>query len=590
MSSTPPGPPESEGWHAAQQPGGLPGPHDAGGWGGSPAGSAPADPISGGSHRAAKIAGLATVLTLIAGGGAFAVYKTDPFHLFTSGPQAAQALPANAIFYLGVDMDPSAEQKVKAIQFLNHFPAFSDQAHVDADTDLRERLISEALASSECDLSYDSDISPWLGNKFGVALLPGTDGDTPTPVAALEVTDDAAARRGLDKLGSCADASSGETGYAFVGDYVVMAETQDVADAAASSTKDAALADDGNFKNDMDALGDLGVATLWSDVAATADAYGGRIPAAAPGLESGIDLAKSTYQRAAATFRFESDHAEMVASVFGDTADIDHGTNQVVGLPSSTVFAMSESGGGKRLAASWDDIMAAASADGDMQEQLSDFEAQTGFTLPDDLETLLGDNLLLSVDGDGLTSDAVQQQDLAQVGVGVRFTSDPDDLQALYERLTATLDQNTEVNPPFAKKDTDDGMVVASNDDYAAELAALDGGLGGSDAFQSVTDDASSKEFVAYFDWNAVEDEILQAAEDGSASSEVVANLRPLRAFGLTVETDGDYTTTVMRLSVDDQGWAGRSRRGVSSATRPCAPCWSPVAKEPLRSHAARPA
>ena len=38
--------------------------------------------------------------------------------------QAAEAIPADAVFYVGIDLDPSAEQKINALRFLNHFPAF----------------------------------------------------------------------------------------------------------------------------------------------------------------------------------------------------------------------------------------------------------------------------------------------------------------------------------------------------------------------------------------------------------------------------------------------------------------------------------
>ena len=166
------------------------------------------------------------------------------------------------------------------------------------------------------------------------------------------------------------------------------------------------------------------------DVGSTADAQGL------------IDLIKSKYSRAAVTLRFSDDHVDVVSAVQGDDAlDIDHGDNEVVDLPDSTVFAMSMAGGGDAVARSWDDTLKAARAvDAQIDDQLSQFERQTGFDLPTDLETLLGDNILFAVDRDGLSPAAISSGGPGSINAGARFTGDKAKLDALYDKITGADD------------------------------------------------------------------------------------------------------------------------------------------------------
>lgn len=558
--------PAGHGGPGGYDPGGYP-PGGPGGYGpGGPGG--PPDYLGGGpggqppyrepsaKSRGVKAAIIATVLALVVGGGAFAFYKLDPFNLLTAGPQAAEALPANAIFYVGVDLEPSAEQKIAALRFLNHFPAFREEMRLDDENaDVRRRVFEEATKDAEdpacAAINYDADIAPWLGGKFGVAGVPGPRGGTEEPdvMVALEVTDRDAASVGLEKLRSCSDEFEDGYGFAFTGDYAVLAETQPLADQFAASADDASLADDDDFNSDMESLGDLGVATMWVDIAGSIDAFG----SVAPGSDE-MDFLRTAYQRGAATIRFSSDSVDVVTAIYGDTPSIDHGANQIVDLPESTVFAVSEAGGGDRLDASWDDIMSAAKeeAGADIETQISQFEAETGLALPEDLSTLLGDNIMFAIDSEGLTAEAIEAEDPSLFNAGVRFTTDPAALNAIYDKVLALVDADAQQSLPFVKRDADDGIVIASNDGYAERLAELDGGLGDSGEFQSVTDDAAGKEFVFFFNWDSVEDQILQAAENTGTPPDVIENLEPLRAFGITADVEGDYLISTYRLSVND--------------------------------------
>lgn len=499
--------------------------------------------------RGIKVLLITAVLALIAGGGAFAFYQADPLHMFGEEPQAAEALPADALFYLGVDMNPSASQKVKALQFLNHFPAFRDEAKLDEDSDVRDRLFSEALAETDCPgVTYEDTMKPWLGDKFGMALMRPADGDSePDVVVAVQVTDEAKASDSLSRLADC-ESDSAEFGFAFAGEYVLLAESDELADKFAGDAADRSLADDGEFQADMESLGDLGVATLWVDVEDSIDIAAAEILGRGNDMDDRFGLLKDKYQRVAATFRFESDAAEIATTVFGDSAEISHGDNQIATLPESSVLAMSQAGGSDRLEASWEDIKALAESEGvDFEAELAEFEAETGFSMPDDLETVLGDNIMFVADAEGLTPEALESEQFDALNAGIRFTGDAEAQKALYDEVSQLLMSGGGL--PLTALEADDGFVMATNDSYAETLKELDGDLGSSAAFQSVIDDPEGKEAVFYFNWDLVEDQVIDSVAD---DPEFADNLKPLRAVGVTAEVDGDYTRIITTVSVND--------------------------------------
>jgi uncharacterized protein DUF3352 len=514
-------------------------------------------------------AAIGTVMALVVGGGAYAFYRIDPMHLFRAGPQAAEAVPADALAYAGVDLDPAATQKIDALRFLNHFPGFQDVADVkDERDDIRKAILTDAIDSLGCDgVSYGDTIEPWLGDKFGFAAMPPVSGTDPEPLAAIEVKDRDAAKDGIDSLVTCArdsGAAGDDFGYAFTGDYVLIASSQDLANRYAAEASHSSLADDGDFQADMDAVGDPGVASAWVDIAGLLDlvpkqpldggGFGGDL--GAPGNEQGlIDLIKARYSRAAVTLRFSSDHVDVVSAVHSDDPlDIEHGDNEVVDLPDSTVFAMSMAGGGDAVAKSWDDSLEAARAvDAQIDDQLQRFEGHTGLDLPADLETLLGDNILVAVDRDGLSASALNTGGPGSINAGARFTGDKARIDALYDKITALMSDVAGERSPFSKADFDRGLAVASNEAYAQTLADLDGDLGDSQNFQSVIRDGADQDVVLFFNWDLVEDEIVDSMRQlGPGASDVVDNIRPLRAFGITADTQGDYTVSHLVVSVND--------------------------------------
>jgi hypothetical protein len=507
------------------------------------------------SRRGLKVLVLTVVLTLLVGGGAFAFFVVDPFHLFRSGPQPAEAFPADAVFYAGVDLDPKASQKVDALRFLNHFPSFRDNAGLtDANADIADRVIGKAMADLDCPgVTYQDDVKPWLGERFGLAVMPRSGQDKEPVAFAIQVSDEDAARKGIEALNSCdvpldPTSDGSPMGIAFVHGYLLLAETQAQADAYAKSANEHSLADDADFKADLDSLGDLGVATTWVDVAGIVDTFADEIP-----LGSGLGEVGASLPRVAATFRFASDHIEIATSIHGKVSAVDEDPNPVVKLPDSTVFAMSESGGGQRLADTWQrSIDELRKREPSIDDEIDQFQAETGLRIPTDLETVLGRNLMVALDKQGLSADALEQGGLPALNLGVRFTNDPAKLDALYAKISDLIRSSTGSDSPLVKKDFDDGIAIATNAHYAEEIGALEGDLGDSDAFRSVVPDGTGQEFVAFLNFDAIKPLILQQMREDSESADTIANVQPVKAFGITVDVDGDYAHFTMRMSVDD--------------------------------------
>ena len=200
-------------------------------------------------RRGAKVVVLAVVLAVLVAGSAVAFYKTDPFHLFRAGPQAAVAIPSGALFYAGVDLNPAAKQKVNALLFLRHFPDLADKSGLqDENVDLRRVFVTNHSVRQVCPgLTYDGDFKPWLGDKFGVAGMPGASaGAAPNLVIAVQIINKAKAEEFLDTLRTC-KATVPTFGAAFVDNYLLLAQTQQLADRYADAAQQSSLADNTDY-------------------------------------------------------------------------------------------------------------------------------------------------------------------------------------------------------------------------------------------------------------------------------------------------------------------------------------------------------
>lgn len=490
------------------------------------------------------VGGVAALVLALVGG---VTYGLQTFS--GGGARPADVLPAGAFAYAEIDLDPPAGQKVDGFRFLRQFPDLRDKLSGD---DLR-KAVFEAVAPQAGwgDLDYESDVEPWLGQRLGVGVYPpaalggkpGQQGERamPTFVLALQVTDADKAETGLARLAE-------PLGFVVDGEYALLAESQEMARRAQADGKDKPLAGSGTYAADTADLGD-GFASAWVDMAAAEGLAGMVNPLSlgAVGGLGGVDTVAGS-GRAAYVARFDGPDAIEVAGRFTDAdalAGVERATLRGMGdLPASTVVALGLAGGDQLVAPMWENLRKQVeAAGGNFDDLVDDAQGELGVSLPADLETLLGSNLLAALDSSGF--------DEGRFDAGVRTTTDPVRAAALITKLTAAL---ASLEPDLKAEATHDGYVLATGPDMASRLSggAADP-LGSSEAFRRALPDVEGARMAVWVDVKPLVSSMSGMFGGPAESDESVdPNLEPIAGFGMTLSTDGDNGGSFrMRLVTD---------------------------------------
>jgi hypothetical protein len=563
----------------------------------------PADAEPGNDNRKRLIAlGALGATAVVVAGGAWAATS-----FFATGSQPAEALPDSTVAYFSVDLDPSGGQKIEAIKTLRKFPGFTDQVDLQTDDDLRERLFEEITSSGACEgLDYAKDVKPWLGSRAAMAAVDLGE-DEPAAVGVVQVTDSGKAEDGMSKLvdtcGGGEDAEGEVGGWVVDGDWMVISETKEIATQVVDATDGGTLADDAAFGTWTGEAGDDGFMSFYvaKGVTKYADQLGGMgSMMGGPLMMQGADEAMGDtafdeecfseattpeemdacfseesssddtatddtatdevpaelqqliddFDGAAATVRFDDGAVEIEYAMSNYQEDMttymesDEGVSMVGGLPGDTVAAF-----GLSLTEGWGEAMldyvksTMPDEAGDIDEQLSQLETETGLAIPEDIETLMGEGMTLSL-GSGIDPDAIANGGPGEVPVGLKIKGDADEIQAVLDKIAAQA-------PPemaeFMQVTEGDGYaVLALQDDYRGKLES-GGDLGDTDDYQEVveSDDAQS---VLYVNFDADDDWLVRVTED---MPEVSENVAPLSAFGVSGWVDGDVMHGLVKLTTD---------------------------------------
>jgi hypothetical protein len=461
----------------------------------------------------------AVLVVLVGGGGVYAVSL-----LSGGGTQPEDVLPADTLAYVRVDLDPSAGQKVALFTLARKFSATRGSFTGD---DPRQALF--ALLRKEGggldQVDYARDVAPWIGDRIGFGLLaPSPGASTPDVVVAVQVTDEAKARTGLPKL----DSGSGMKGLAFREGYAILAGTQQAADKYA---KAAPLAGNADFADDLKAVGEPGVLSFWGDAGKIAKAVqesGASVP------DSGaLDMIKDA--RFAGALRFDSGYAELTGFTRGASfkGATDPEGVRIAGLPASTAAALSVSGLGEAFTRQWPQIKKAAEASGS-GDFVSLARQSYGISLPDDLVTLLGKNITVALDEQGLDGD--------MPNLGAVLTTDPGKSQEIVSKIERFAAASGVVAPRTAKLAADGRLVVASSQEYAGRLAEA-GTLGESETFKIAIPEAKSATAAIFVDLDKIEKYYLKDFQGQER-----ADLQAFRAVGLSGRQSGDTTSFSLRV------------------------------------------
>lgn len=546
--------------------------------------SAPSDvdAVPGGRTRSPWVAGAAALGLLGAAVGGWAAAQ-----LLADGDGPASAVPALAVGYVALDLDPTASQKVEALRIAKKFPALADELDLGVRDDLRRWLFEERFAEVGCGLSYDEDVAPWVGERFAVAAVPDADGAA-SPLMVLAVTDAEGAERAVRDVEECvtaAEESVGGTGdaagtaepgeaddpvgVAFVGDYLLVAQTQTDADSLAAAAEAAPLAEDAAFEEWMAAVGEPGVITAYvaKDAPRLMTGTIGRMQddllgnlagglgggpgplGSAPPLDAMAERSQALWKDfdgMAAVVRFADGALEVEAVGRGLPGGAAEPTGPALGdLPATTAAAFTHS-----LPDGWfeefADALFGVLSPGESEEDFwGGLEAGSGLQLPEDVERLLGDGVSLAVDSslDPSTVSAGPGE-VPAVPVALRIAGDTTEIRGVLDRVLALAG-------PAAQQvlvEESEGLVTVGVDPAYVDRVLTEGGLAEQEAFTAVVPEAERATSALFVGFDAGDGWL---ARLGGDDPEARANLEPLDALGISSWRDGDVQHGLLRLTTD---------------------------------------
>jgi hypothetical protein len=390
---------------------------------------------------------LLSLVVLVAGGG---VAMAGHYFLgwFGGGRRPADVMPGTAVSYIQVDLNPSLVQQASAWQFLRDLPQVKE-ASVSGPPD--PKLLT-GTGNPFPEIDYERDLKPWLGDRFGMAVVPAK--SAAASVFAIEVKDEAKARKALADLSANGGPDYDVTmrsGFALLTTPVDTAEVLAALDAGTLSAN-------GTFATDFATLGDPGVFAGWSDLAGTA-----RLGASDPR----VPLVQG---RAVYALGFTPDTMTLSGRAvgLGDTGITD--VSDLGRLPASTWAAAGFGGGGKALEKLFPNV------ESFLKDSLEEWGLDEG-----DLVALLGRSFSVGVASTGPESTLPSMPDM-----GVRIESDD------AARAKAALDKiiaATDGNLPITSRIDGDVLVVSTSEPYLSQLASPPSSLGDDPAFAKAVPD-----------------------------------------------------------------------------------------------------
>jgi hypothetical protein len=391
-------------------------------------------------------------------------------------------------------------------------------------------------------------------------------------MGALQVTDQEAAAKGLQRLVDCSGEDSGSHPFAFAGDYAVISDSAKHAESLAAQVEQGSLADDAGFQKWTEQAGDPGIVTMYASAGAPdamldleergLDTW---VTSGAPkdaqraneAMRTQLDKVRSFYQGfkgAAGVLRFhdgavEAEFAGQAGKgTFPATATGASGPD-VTELPGSTAAAVSVA-----LPHGWlqDYVTSLSTMLGDgpsVDELMKQGEAATGLRLPEDIETMLGEGFSISLDSSADFASLNRNPDPTQIPAGVLIKGDPAEITPIIDKLKAA----TGPEARLVVVRTGDGVVAVGPDrDYLGKLIA-GGTLGDDPSFQAAVPDvdrANSVVYVGFDAGNRWAERLADLASNGDES--VTRNIAPLDAFGISSWTGSDKVLHgLMRLTTD---------------------------------------
>jgi Protein of unknown function (DUF3352) len=227
-------------------------------------------------RRGPLVIAAVVVMVVLLGGGAYAGLSAW-YGWGANEPESA--VPAGALAFARLDLDPGYSEQLKLAGVLSKFPK--------PDSGTQVEQVEHGLLD-DLGLDFNTDIKPWFADRVGFAAWIGH-GGRPVALVALASKDDGKASSALES------ARTGRTrfGYTVKNGYALLAlggaEAQADADAARAAVDKQSLADSERFSVAMDRLPGAHVALVYVDLAAAGAAANGALGDLLPTEELGTD-------------------------------------------------------------------------------------------------------------------------------------------------------------------------------------------------------------------------------------------------------------------------------------------------------------
>ncbi len=495
------------------------------------------------------------VAAVVIGGGALAVRAM----MGSGSDQPSSAMPSTVAAYAQIDIDPSVGQKVAALQFFDGLD--TEELEEMRDGKGREALfgwISEEDNGALGDMNYEEDVKPWLGDRAGVGVLPGATADDLVPVVAIQVKDEAAATSFLDRL-MAPEEGSDEVDYFFRGDYVVFSQTSDL-EGVKMALDAGTLADSAEFSDDMAAIGDQGIVSMWANLPAfqeLSNSMSEELGATMSEFSDGtpfIDGEAKLEGRMAGTLRFDKEAIELYAAAFdagGEKIEGGDSAHLISTLPADTTTAFSFEHGDQYVDQIWTLLNEAYPDDVAEAQQMA---ADEGFALPDDIKTMLGNSAVFSTGADLATIDETLngEGDSADIpSIGYQASTDSAAAVALVDKIMALGGEEElaaeGIDLPYGAEG--DTFIITSNQSYYDALKN-GGDLSSDRDFTVAVPDADAADAAGYINLNAFEPLYLEEFEAGQERDMA----KTMAAIGMRTTSDDEGGATFsLRLVFDEK-------------------------------------
>jgi hypothetical protein len=488
-------------------------------------------PAKGSKKWIAAAAAVAVVAALSVGGVAVAKVMGG------GGAQPEDVLPANAIAFAKLDLNPSAGQKLAAYRLASKFPKVKSKV-TSEDTSVKESSFGSIFTGdSGWGLSYKKDVEPWLGERVGVGVFPDMDADKEPEIGlSIAVTDQSAAKVALDKAIANAAKKDEKVGYAFADGYVIVSDTTAHAAALVKAGKTSTLAGS-KYAEDVKKLDSDQIGVAWLDIAAAYKAVP-KDMLAEGGLTmlEGANDPKNASGRVVISLRAESSFLELngkgIEIKGGDPlSEAKTGTpgGMMASFPADVFGAVTIKGLGKAFGTVYTSVTAGGDPMG-----VKPMLAELGINSAKEVETLLGDETGVMMAG---TTNAPEFAIRTQ-------SSNPEAALAIARRALGASPAG-DMGVTSSKITGPDGIVVGMGPDLNTAILEKSGSkLGGSEAFRQAMPDVAKASVAEYFNLAKIVPALASNPELGADMD----SLKPLNALGLT-GTSGAESTFRLRIS-----------------------------------------